>query len=350
MQQLLHPRLNSQPDRRVALLVLADVPAVQRTVAAVIANRTAAGWVVRTPEATEDAIGLVRIPDPPAGQPSDVLVTSLGASGALLADEALDVALTCREVIVVATGRECRDALEATLADPPSRAHPGSLLRSHQRLTVIADASAAGLLELGRNWDSDHVIMVLGHRQPGVSLEHRISGESLDRLHRAERLTRGRSARAVILTGYSSTGGLSEAEQMAVQWVLPGVPRVLEVAGRTTAENASCSLPIILALGGVRRVTVVTSAWHLRTAYFFAPYRRYGIDLEYHFTWRATRWAQRLATELAAFRRAPAARHHAFVAMDVSITSTRSWIRRRHRATGRAAGAPATGGAPGARR
>jgi hypothetical protein len=336
-QQILYPRLNSQPDRRVALLVLADVPAVQRTVASIVANRTAAGQVVTTPEATEDAIGLVRIPDPPEGEPSDVLVTSLGTSGALLADDALDVALTCREVIVVATGRDCRAALEATLADPPSRAYQCSLLRSHQRLTVIADESAAGLLELGHNWDSDHVIIVLGHRQPGLSLEHRISGESLDRLHRAERLTRGRAARAIILTGYSSTGGLSEAEQMAVQWVLPGVPRILEVAGRTTAENASCSLPLILALGGVRRVTVVTSAWHLRTRYFFAPYRRYGVDLEFHFTWRSTRWAERVAAELSLFRRAPAARRKAFAAMELGIASTRGWIVRLRRSVGRAA-------------
>jgi uncharacterized SAM-binding protein YcdF (DUF218 family) len=49
------------------------------------------------------------------------------------------------------------------------------------------------------------------------------------------------------------------------------------VAGRDTAENATRSLPLVLALGGVRRVSVVTSAWHVRAPWFFAPYRRRGL-------------------------------------------------------------------------
>ena len=54
---------------------------------------------------------------------------------------------------------------------------------------------------------------------------------------------------------------------------------LLEVAGRNTAENASRSLPLVLALGGVARVSVVTSIWHLRTPYFFAPYRAFGLEV-----------------------------------------------------------------------
>ena len=66
--------------------------------------------------------------------------------------------------------------------------------------------------------------------------------------------------RAVLLTGYTHTDGLSEAEQMGREWPLADVPVLLEVAGRNTAENASRSLPIVLALGVAARVSVVTSA------------------------------------------------------------------------------------------
>ena len=85
--------------------------------------------------------------------------------------------------------------------------------------------------------------------------------------------------RAVLLTGYTHTGGLSEAEQMQRSWALADVPTLLEIAGRSTAENASRSLPIVLALGVVARVSVVTSIWHVRAPYFFAPYRGFGLDV-----------------------------------------------------------------------
>ena len=35
-----------------------------------------------------------------------------------------------------------------------------------------------------------------------------------------------------VLTGYTHTAGLSEAEQMALEWTVPGVPVLLEVAGQ----------------------------------------------------------------------------------------------------------------------
>jgi hypothetical protein len=85
---------------------------------------------------------------------------------------------------------------------------------------------------------------------------------------------------AVVLTGYTHTGGLSEAEQMQREWPLADVPVLLEVAGRNTAENASPSLPIVLAMGITERVNVVTSVWHLRAPYFFAPYRAFGFELD----------------------------------------------------------------------
>ena len=156
----------------------------------------------------------------------------------------------------------------------PSPAAPASLLAGHPELTVLCDRAAAARLTPSHHWRSDRAVVVLGHREPGISTEHAISEHSRARLRRAEELCLGDDVRAVVLTGYTHTGGLSEAEQMGREWVVADVPTLLEVAGRDTAENASRSLPILLATGAIRRVAVVTSAWHVRAPFFFAPYRR----------------------------------------------------------------------------
>ena len=75
------------------------------------------------------------------------------------------------------------------------------------------------------------------------------------------------------------------------------VPVLLEVAGRDTAENASRSLPIVLALGASARVRR-HSAWHLRAPFFFAPYRRFGLDST-SAALGARGWPRMLAHELA---------------------------------------------------
>jgi hypothetical protein len=100
-----------------------------------------------------------------------------------------------------------------------------------------------------------------------------------------------------VLTGWTTTGGLSEAEQMLTAWSEPGTPAILEVAGRSTAENASRTLPLILAAGSIRRVTVVTSAWHVRAPYFFAPYRRFGLRVDNDPAGRRWRWPRMLVHE-----------------------------------------------------
>jgi hypothetical protein len=192
-----------------------------------------------------------------------------------------------RELVVIASGG----------AELPAR----SLLRSHPRLTVITEGREPGV----------HAVVVLGHRDPGYSHEHRISRESLGRVQRAEWVAQRRPTRAAILTGYTSTGGLSEAEQMRAVWRLPGVPALLEVAGRNTAGNAACSLPIVLALGGIREVTVVTSAWHVRAPYMFAPWRDHGLRVRFAADWRGD-WPRMLARELHEARAAARERREAF--------------------------------------
>jgi glucosamine-6-phosphate deaminase len=223
--------------------------------------------------------------------------------------EALTVGLrtlvAARELIMLVSGEAKAPALRAMLEGPATPETPASLLREHPRLTVICDAGAASLVRPAPGRRSDRVLIVLGHRDPGSSPGDRVSGESWARLRRARRLAQAEPPRAVILTGYSRTpDGLSEAEQMKERWSDAEAPALLEDAGRNTAENASRSLPLIRAIGEVRRVTVVTSGWHLRAPYFFAPYRLFGLRLSFAWTLHG-RWGRMLAHEL---REAPAMR------------------------------------------
>lgn len=209
-----------------------------------------------------------------------------------------------RELIVLATGADRAPALRAMLEEPVGADCPASLLRDHPRLTVICDREAASLLTPRPEFTSGHVLVVLGHREPGISPEHRISAESRARLRRALDIARRTPVRAAVLTGYTSTGGLSEAEQMKATWDEHVAPALLEVAGRNTAENASRSLPLLLALGDARQITVVSSAWHIRVPWFFAPYRRFGLRVSYRASFIGGDWPRMLREELRQARRA----------------------------------------------
>jgi glucosamine-6-phosphate deaminase len=233
--------------------------------------------------------------------------------------EALTVGLrtlrAAREIVLLASGEAKAAAMRAMLEDEPGPACPASLLRDHPRLTIVCDRPAAALLRPRAGWSSDRAVVVLGHREPGVSPEHRISEESRQRVGRAVDECRREPPRAVILTGYTRTlRGFSEAEQMKAEWPLDDVPAVLEDAGRNTAENATRSLPLIRAIGDVRRVTVVTSVWHVRTPYFFAPYRSFGLRLRLAPETDGP-WLRPLLSELLAFRSMRDQRRRAMAAM-----------------------------------
>ena len=274
--------------------------------------------------------GHVAFDEPPARRASGVRVVELAAetrqdaaaafggqdrvpAGALTVG--LGTLYRARELLVLVSGAGKADALRAMLEGPVSPDCPASLLRDHPRLTVICDVEAVARMRPRSSWTSDHVLVVLGHREPGISTEHRISAESRARLRHAVQIARRSPVRAAVLTGYTSTGGLSEAEQMKTTWDESLAPALLEVAGRDTAENASRTLPILLALGETRRVTVVSSAWHLRVPWFFAPYRRYGLRVGYRVSFAHGDWRRMLAEELRQARRAPARRTAAMAAV-----------------------------------
>jgi glucosamine-6-phosphate deaminase len=256
--------------------------------------------------------GHVALDEPPARRASGVRVVADGLT------VGLGTFYLARELILLATGDAVARALRAVLEAPPGPGAPASLLADHPRLTVIADRAAAARLRPRPQYVSRRALVVLGHREPGISVEHRISHESRARLRHARELAERTPVRAVVLTGYTSTGGLSEAEQMKTAWDDHAAPALLEVAGRDTAENASRSLPILLALAEAPDVTVVSSAWHLRVPYFFAPYRRYGLHVAYRASFAHGDWPRMLAHELRAFPRAPARRRAALAAVSVN--------------------------------
>jgi glucosamine-6-phosphate deaminase len=232
--------------------------------------------------------------------------------------EALTVGLRtlfqARELLMLVSGEAKAQALRAMLEEEPGPACPASLIRDHPRLTIVCDAAAAKLLRRRPGRASDRAVIVLGHREPGRSAEHRISDESRARLHRALQECRLDPPRLVLLTGWTRTAGLSEAEQMKAEWPLLDVPALLEEGGRNTAENASRSLPIIRAVGEVRRVTVVTSSWHLRAPYFFAPYRSLGLRLSFRTTPHGG-WPRMLREELRGLPRMREQRRRALAEM-----------------------------------
>jgi uncharacterized SAM-binding protein YcdF (DUF218 family) len=308
-----------------APLVLDDAEHVDRLGAELIANRLRARPGLRLLHAGPTEL-FAAIHDPqdsrpgrPDEPPLELAVLRLDATDRPLPLRAL---WSARAVIVLATGTAIGPALHAMLEQPPSPASPASLLRGHPRLSVITDRAAAAALQPAPAWDSDRALVVLGHREPGISPEHRISDESRARLRHAADIARDEPVRAAVLTGWTRSGGLSEAEQMLTSWDDADTPALLEVAGRDTAENATRSLPLLLATGVIRRVTVVSSAWHVRTRWFFAPYRRYGLRVDFSsVVTPVSRWGPLVANEVRLIPAAPRRRRKAYAMVEPGWTA-----------------------------
>jgi uncharacterized SAM-binding protein YcdF (DUF218 family) len=149
-------------------------------------------------------------------------------------------------------------------------------------------------------------IVVPGHGDVDPEGTHRITRRCLRLVHEAERLVTAGGADVVVFSGWSSTGGPSEAEQMRDLWSGPDVELVVEPTARNTAENAARTLPL-LDERGIERAVVVCAPMHLaRTRLLFGRlYRGAGVEV----TFRAVAVAPSLrsiAWELAAFPFLPA--------------------------------------------
>jgi uncharacterized SAM-binding protein YcdF (DUF218 family) len=112
---------------------------------------------------------------------------------------------------------------------------------------------------------------------PGLGLTDLDSGA--DRLLHGARLFRAGKAPLVILTGGSPPGTQPEAEAMAELLAFMGVPAdqmLLEPASRNTQENGYNTLRLLQARG-IRRILLVTSAFHMRRAQ--AVFVRLGLEV-----------------------------------------------------------------------
>jgi uncharacterized SAM-binding protein YcdF (DUF218 family) len=132
-------------------------------------------------------------------------------------------------------------------------------------------------------------LVVPGHGGLGPDRVHRVSRRCLRVVAEAERLAEALEPAVVVLSGWSSTGGPSEAEQMRDAWRGPPVELVVETTARNTAQNASRTLPL-LTDRGIAVAVVVCAPFHLlRTRLFFSPlYRAHGVTARYrvaHVRW-----------------------------------------------------------------
>jgi uncharacterized SAM-binding protein YcdF (DUF218 family) len=143
-------------------------------------------------------------------------------------------------------------------------------------------------------------IVVLGHRTLGSDGVHRISSRCVQLVREAEGLVGAGGADLVVFSGWSSTGGPSEAEQMRDAWRGPDAELVVEPTARHTAENAARTLPLLLQRG-VGRAVVVCAPSHLpRTRVLFGRlYRSSGVDVAFRAP-RLTPSVRAIAWELAA--------------------------------------------------
>ena len=131
-------------------------------------------------------------------------------------------------------------------------------------------------------------IVVPGHGWLDLDGVHRISRRCLRLVREAERLASSTGAEVVVFSGWSPSGGASEAEQMRDAWDGPAVELVVEPTARHTAENAARTLPLLLERG-VGRVFVVCAPPHfVRTRLLFgAVYRGSGVDVAVRVTRQA---------------------------------------------------------------
>ena len=133
------------------------------------------------------------------------------------------------------------------------------------------------------------VIVVLGYHEIGDDGTHGISPICRAAIRRAEALAAEAPPRAVIFTGWSSSGGPPEAEQMAEEWKGPrDIVLIREPRAVNTAENAVRSLELVRSIDGAAEVVLVCSIRHFpRVRFFFTRlYRSHGYATRFRYVVR----------------------------------------------------------------
>jgi uncharacterized SAM-binding protein YcdF (DUF218 family) len=168
---------------------------------------------------------------------------------------------------------------------------------------------------------SERVIVVLGYHEIGDDGSHGLSPICRAAVRRAEALAEAEQPRAVIFTGWSSSGGPSEADLMAAQWQgRRDIPLIREPHASNTAENAVRSLALVQTLDGASEVVLVCSIRHFpRVRYLFRRlYRGYGLATRYRYVVRPFPSPSLLWHELASITRMARDRRRALGLLDKS--------------------------------
>ena len=118
---------------------------------------------------------------------------------------------------------------------------------------------------------------------PGHSRRGRISGTCRRLVAEAERLAEQLAPDVVVFSGWSSVGGVPEAEQMRDLWRGPDVELVVETTAESTAQNAARTLPLLLERGLERAVVLCAPVHRSRVGWFFGRlYEAHGIVTTFH--------------------------------------------------------------------
>ena len=154
-------------------------------------------------------------------------------------------------------------------------------------------------------------IVVPGHGWPDLGGVHRISRRCLRLVREAEQLVSSADADVVVFSGWSPTGGPSEAEQMRDAWRGPAVELVVESTAASTAENAARTLPLLLERGVSDAVVVCAPPHFPRTRLVYRRlYRGSGVEVAFRVA-RLAPTIRAVAWELAAFPFVPLQLHFA---------------------------------------
>ena len=125
-------------------------------------------------------------------------------------------------------------------------------------------------------------VVVPGHGWPDLAGVHRISERCLRLVREAEQLVSSAEAEVVVFSGWSPTGGPSEAEQMRDAWRGPAVELVVEPTAASTAENAARTLPLLLEREVGDAVVVCAPPHLLRTRVLYRRlYRDSGVEVAF---------------------------------------------------------------------
>ena len=125
-------------------------------------------------------------------------------------------------------------------------------------------------------------VVVPGHGWPDLGGVHRISRRCLRLVREAEQLVSSTEADVVVFSGWSPTGGPSEAEQMRNAWRGLAVELVVEPTAASTAENAARTLPLLLDREVGDAVVVCAPPHLLRTRVLYRRlYRDSGVEVAF---------------------------------------------------------------------